>query len=39
MLDMPWLSLAIWIPIIGGLMVLFVGDREAENAKKLACSL
>ncbi len=36
MLSMPWLSLAIWIPVLGGLMVLFVGDREAENAKRLA---
>jgi NADH-quinone oxidoreductase subunit M len=28
--DLPWLSLTIWIPIIGGIVVLFAGDRTAR---------
>ncbi|MFQ3187805.1 MAG: NADH-quinone oxidoreductase subunit M [Gammaproteobacteria bacterium] len=35
--DWPLLSLVIWTPIIGGLLVLFAGDKEnSSGAKKLA---
>ena len=37
MTDMPLLSLAIWIPIFGGLLVLATGsDRNAPLARALA---
>ncbi|MCR1343496.1 NADH-quinone oxidoreductase subunit M, partial [Acidithiobacillus ferrooxidans] len=32
----PLLSYAIWVPIIGGLLVLAVGDRRPEAARWLA---
>ncbi|MFT4650395.1 MAG: NADH-quinone oxidoreductase subunit M [Polaribacter sp.] len=35
--DWPLLSLVIWTPIIGGILVLFAGDKEdSSGAKKLA---
>jgi len=35
--DWPLLSLVIWTPILGGLLVLFAGDKEnSSGAKKLA---
>ena len=34
--DWPLLSLVIWTPIIGGLLVLLVGDKDAAGARKLA---
>ena len=34
--DWPLLSLAIWTPIIGGILVLFAGDREPSGARKIA---
>ncbi len=34
--DWPLLSLVIWTPIIGGILVLFAGDREPSGARKLA---
>jgi NADH-quinone oxidoreductase subunit M len=35
--DWPLLSLVIWTPIIGGLLVLFAGDKkDSSGAKKLA---
>jgi len=35
--DWPILSLVIWTPIIGGILVLFAGDKEdSSGAKKLA---
>lgn len=36
MSDLPLLSLVIWIPIIGGLVVLVVGDREPWGARSMA---
>ncbi len=33
--DLPLLSLAIWLPIIGGIIVLFAGDKNADGARKL----
>jgi NADH-quinone oxidoreductase subunit M len=34
--DWPLLSLAIWTPILGGILVLFAGDREPSGARKIA---
>ena len=34
--DWPLLSLAIWTPIFGGILVLFAGDREPSGARKIA---
>lgn len=33
--DLPLLSIAIWLPIIGGVIVLFAGDKNADGARKL----
>lgn len=33
--DLPLLSLAIFLPIIGGIIVLFSGDKNADGARKL----
>ncbi len=32
-LNLPVLSLLIWTPILGGVWVLFVGDRQEETVK------
>ncbi|AHK78582.1 NADH:ubiquinone oxidoreductase subunit M [Ectothiorhodospira haloalkaliphila] len=37
--DWPLLSLVIWTPIIGGLIVLFVGDRMPEASRRLSLSI
>ncbi|MFV2032391.1 MAG: NADH-quinone oxidoreductase subunit M [Gammaproteobacteria bacterium] len=34
--DWPLLSLVIWTPILGGVLVLFAGDREPGGARKIA---
>ena len=34
--DWPLLSLVIWTPIIGGVLVLFAGDKEPSGARKIA---
>ena len=34
--DWPLLSLVIWTPIIGGILVLLAGDREPAGARKIA---
>lgn len=34
--ELPLLSLVIWLPIVGGVFVLFVGDKEPSGARKLA---
>ena len=34
--DWPLLSLAIWTPIVGGVLVLFAGDKEPAGARKIA---
>lgn len=34
--DLPLLSLSVWLPIIGGIVVLFAGDKNADGARKLA---
>lgn len=34
--DLPLLSLAVWLPIIGGIIVLFAGDKNPDGARKLA---
>ena len=34
--DLPLLSLVIWVPIAGGIWVLFVGDRNAPAARRVA---
>src|SRR5437667_9803562 len=31
-----WLSLAIWVPIVAGLIVLAVGDRNIREARRIA---
>jgi len=36
MLDLPLLSLLIWTPIVGGLMVLAVGDKDPWGARPVA---
>ncbi len=33
--DWPLLSLVVWTPILGGILVLFVGDREPAGARKI----
>ncbi len=35
----PLLSLIIWIPIIGGFMVLTMGDKIADGARRLALAI
>ncbi|MEY6431408.1 NADH-quinone oxidoreductase subunit M [Thioalkalicoccus limnaeus] len=35
-IDLPLLSLVIWLPILGGIAVLASGDRAAELSKKVA---
>lgn len=32
----PWLSLVIWMPIIGGIFVLVTGDRDKQKVKLIA---
>ena len=40
MTDIPLLSLAIWVPILGGLLVLATGsDRNAPLARMLALAV
>jgi len=34
--DLPLLSIVIWLPIIGGILVLFAGDKDPSGARKLA---
>jgi NADH-quinone oxidoreductase subunit M len=34
--DLPLLSLVIWTPVIGGILVLFAGDKEPAGARKIA---
>ena len=34
--DLPLLSIVIWTPIIGGIIVLLSGDKEPSGARKLA---
>ncbi|MBC8210986.1 MAG: NADH-quinone oxidoreductase subunit M [Gammaproteobacteria bacterium] len=34
--DLPLLSLVVWLPIIGGIVVLFAGDKEPSGARKIA---
>ena len=34
--DWPLLSLMIWTPIIGGIIVLLAGDQEPSGARKIA---
>ncbi len=34
--DLPLLSLVIWMPIIGGIIVLLAGDKAPEGARRLA---
>ncbi len=34
--DLPLLSLAVWLPIIGGLITLAAGDRDSTGAKRIA---
>jgi len=34
--DLPLLSLVIWLPIIGGIIVLMAGDKSPDGARRLA---
>ena len=34
--EWPLLSLVVWTPIIGGILVLFAGDKEPSGARKIA---
>ncbi len=38
-IDLPILSLLIWAPILGGLWVLYAGDRQAETIKYLSLGI
>jgi NADH-quinone oxidoreductase subunit M len=35
-LEFPWLSLVIWLPIVGGLAVIASGEQNAELTKRIA---
>ncbi len=35
----PWLSTVTWLPIIGGLLVLFLGDKDLSKMRKLGLSV
>nr|VFK67813.1 MAG: NADH dehydrogenase subunit M [Candidatus Kentron sp. UNK]VFK69157.1 MAG: NADH dehydrogenase subunit M [Candidatus Kentron sp. UNK] len=35
-MDLPWLSIVIWMPIFGGLWVLVAGNRNAPAARSIA---
>ncbi len=37
--QMPLLSLAIWVPILGGVAVLFNGDANPANSRRLAATV
>jgi NADH-quinone oxidoreductase subunit M len=37
--EMPLLSLIIWVPIIGGLLVMAVGDKNAQGARWLSLAV
>jgi NADH-quinone oxidoreductase subunit M len=39
LLEFPWLSLVIWLPIIGGVAVIASGDQNAELTKRIALGL
>jgi len=34
--QIPWLSLVVWLPILGGLAVIASGDKSAELTKRIA---
>jgi NADH-quinone oxidoreductase subunit M len=34
--EFPWLTLIIWLPIIGGVAVIASGDKAAELTKRIA---
>jgi NADH-quinone oxidoreductase subunit M len=36
LLEFPWLSLVIWLPIVGGLAVIASGEQNAELTKRIA---
>jgi NADH-quinone oxidoreductase subunit M len=36
LMEFPWLSLVIWLPIVGGIAVIASGDRDAELTKRIA---
>ncbi|MEA1050312.1 NADH-quinone oxidoreductase subunit M [Lamprobacter modestohalophilus] len=36
LLEFPWLSLVIWLPIIGGIVVIASGEQNAELTKRIA---
>ncbi len=36
MIEFPWLTLTIWLPILGGVAVIVSGDKTAELTKWLA---
>ena len=38
-LEFPWLSLVIWLPIIGGIAVIASGDQNAELTKRIALAV
>jgi len=37
--ELPILSLLIWAPILGGIWVLYAGDRQEETVKYLALGI
>ncbi|HGG60503.1 MAG TPA: NADH-quinone oxidoreductase subunit M [Gammaproteobacteria bacterium] len=39
MSSLPLLSLLTWLPILGGVLLLFVGDRAPETVKRLALGM
>ncbi|MBK5940878.1 NADH-quinone oxidoreductase subunit M [Halochromatium roseum] len=36
LLEFPWLSLVIWLPIVGGIAVIASGEQNAELTKRIA---
>ena len=36
LLEFPWLSLVIWLPIVGGIAVIASGDQDADLTKRIA---
>jgi len=39
LLEFPWLSLVIWLPIVGGVAVIASGEQNAELTKRIALAV
>ena len=38
-LNIPYLSLLVWAPILGGVWVLYAGDRQAGTVRHLTLTI